>query len=804
MKNMMRYPSALAAVVILMSSPALVRASTSTYTWDGSASNGDWFDPLNWNLDALPGSTQSGGNYDVAVIPDTVTSGIINYSPDSGDPTTFDRFSVTSSVSSGGLTLNINGDLTTTHIENTASDTWGTGNRRLTVNFNAGTYTSQSTGITFSGTGTYTIGANATVIAQGGTSSYVNATTFVVGANTVVRGTLAIRSATLESSPYANTSIKLSNTLDVDGGRVLVDGINTTTNTGDGNGALIIRNGGNTTIRYGSNIGLTLGGNRDGTYANSVTMNTGGTMTNNSSMQIGATNGNRPAYGGTTTVTLSDTNTKWSQGGAAYVGSGRVGLMTVSNNATFEAKSGLTIGGGPNSIYTAPNAGIDNYGVLTIDGGTVGVTNALAGQLITANVASSFGGVGNYIYFGTGDGSWDQTYLGQRVVFSSLKSGGAGLSTGVVYYAADVASGNSSVDAKSNFGLAANALGTVFSGSGYTNYGSGTGQNVYYTLGSQLVVGSQTTFSGGATRNVAGTLNMNGGLLTTDELIANMGSGVSTINFKGGEMVIGNTYKNATVVGGLAATGATINTGSAFQVGDNIGAAGTAIYRMNGGTHTIAHGMIINSDGKLAGFGTNTATISGAGAIDPGSAANRTGLISGVAVDGSAGLDFNFEFTLANAAPGFSNWENTGNDVLRLNSVTPFVASLTATNAVNAYFTAASLLDGSSYMGGFYTDAGNFLSSIEGASFAYFITGDGNGSHLYNGVSYYTLAEYNALVGGTFGFTVDMVQSSADFGSGNVDGYMTSFTVVPEPQTALLVGMGLMVCLNLRRRRLMA
>ena len=133
--------------------------------------------------------------------------------------------------------------------------------------------------------------------------------------------------------------------------------------------------------------------------------------------------------------------------------------------------------------------------------------------------------------------------------------------------------------------------------------------------------------------------------------------------------------------------------------------------------------------------------------------------------------------------------------------MTPFVASLSAVNTVNTYISAASLLDGSAYAGGFYTDAGNFLSSIEGATFAYYVTGDGNGSHLYNGVSYYTLAEYNALVGGTFGFTVDMVQSTADFGSGDVDGYMTSFTVVPEPQTALLVGMGLMMCLNLRRRR---
>jgi|GEM_PF-4823476 len=802
MKKRLHTSPALAAALLLFVGPELSRAATNSYLWNGSAENGDWFDADNWNLDALPGSTQSGETYDFATIPDTITSGTINYTPGSGAPTVFDRLVVASSVSSGGLTLNFNGDITTTHVENTGADTFGTNRNRLTVNFNSGTYTAQDGSIQFYGTGTTTIGSGATVISNAGTKSYHNNnTTIVINAHTVVHGTLATRSTTLESTLYGNTSLKLSQTLDIDGGTLLVDGIRTTSNTGDGNGDLIIRNGGAATIRYGSSD-LRLGGNNNANYSNSITISSGGSFTNRTSMAIGYHNDNRSTWGGTTTALVEGEDSRWMQGGAAYVGSGRVGLLTVKDQAVFEAKSDLTIGGGVTSSHTAPGVGIDAYGVLTVDGGTVSASNELAGQRITAGTAGTFGGSSGSIYFGSGDDSWDQTWQGQRVVFESLRSGGAGLSTGTVYHAAEITSGSGTPpDTRSHFGLAASPLGTVFSGSGYTNYESGTGENVYYTLGSRLVIGSEMTFGSGVTRDIAGTLNMESGRLIADELIANRGAGVSTIVFNGGEMVIGNTYRNATITGGLAATGAAIDTGGALQIGDGIGAVGSATYRMNGGTHAIAHGMALADDGQLAGFGTLVATVSGSGSVAPGSATERTALISANAVDGGSGLDFHFEMTLPNSLPVFSNPSASGNDVLRLDGETPFVTALSGGNTVNLYFSTPELAAGDLFLGGFYTDAGNTLGAIENAGFGWFIEGDGNGTHSYNGLSYYTLAEYNALLGSDFSFALDMVQSPFDFGGGVTDGYLTRFTAVPEPGSLMLAGLGALAWWGLRRRR---
>jgi len=83
-----------------------------------------------------------------------------------------------------------------------------------------------------------------------------------------------------------------------------------------------------------------------------------------------------------------------------------------------------------------------------------------------------------------------------------------------------------------------------------------------------------------------------------------------------------------------------------------------------------------------------------------------------------------------------------------------------------------------------------------GASFAYYLTGDGDGTHDLNGQSYYTLAEYNA----SMGFDVDTVAEVANFGAGNVDGYVMRLTAVPEPTACLLLMLGLTSLLLFRRR----
>ncbi len=91
------------------------------------------------------------------------------------------------------------------------------------------------------------------------------------------------------------------------------------------------------------------------------------------------------------------------------------------------------------------------------------------------------------------------------------------------------------------------------------------------------------------------------------------------------------------------------------------------------------------------------------------------------------------------------------------------------------------------FRGGFYTDRDAvFTSLIAGASFAYYVTGEGYGTHDFNGQSYYALSEYDACMG----FDLTTVAETADLGSGDVSGYVMQFGAVPEPSTLLLLLLG--------------
>jgi MYXO-CTERM domain-containing protein len=46
---------------------------------------------------------------------------------------------------------------------------------------------------------------------------------------------------------------------------------------------------------------------------------------------------------------------------------------------------------------------------------------------------------------------------------------------------------------------------------------------------------------------------------------------------------------------------------------------------------------------------------------------------------------------------------------------------------------------------------------------------------------------------------VSTVSQTANFGAGDVNGYVTQFTAVPEPRAALLGGLGLLALLRRRR-----
>ena len=141
------------------------------------------------------------------------------------------------------------------------------------------------------------------------------------------------------------------------------------------------------------------------------------------------------------------------------------------------------------------------------------------------------------------------------------------------------------------------------------------------------------------------------------------------------------------------------------------------------------------------------------------------------------------------------------NDVLHLNdATTPFTASLTGSNTVAIYLNLTTVVANDVFQGGFFTDKSlSFLSSINSAAFAYYVKGNGSGSHAYNGFNYYTLAEYNA------GLSINLstVQvGTAAFAEGTVSGgYISEFTFVPEPTTWALLAFSLTTVMVFRRRR---
>lgn len=184
------------------------------------------------------------------------------------------------------------------------------------------------------------------------------------------------------------------------------------------------------------------------------------------------------------------------------------------------------------------------------------------------------------------------------------------------------------------------------------------------------------------------------------------------------------------------------------------------------------------SEGALLGGSGSVGSLSGGGTVAPG---NSPGIMTNNGtINPSGGLDFIFEITALE--PDYTvGAGNSLNDILRLTlGSNPFTSALTnPNNEVTVNFTGATPVVGQVYLGGFYTDSGNYFSSIQGAKFNY--TGLGAGQTV----------------------NVSMVGDTAEFTTGVfTNGFVTRFEIVaiPEPSRALLLALGFVVAL-LRRRR---
>lgn len=255
-------------------------------------------------------------------------------------------------------------------------------------------------------------------------------------------------------------------------------------------------------------------------------------------------------------------------------------------------------------------------------------------------------------------------------------------------------------------------------------------------------------------------------------------------------------------VGGAANTTIT----GAINSVNGLNKSGSGTLTLNGNssftsTTTVSNGRLVvngslssNSvvvNGSLGGSGTlANANLSGTGSINPG---NSPGVLTASTVSLSGGLDFNFEFNIANGLPTWDQPTASQNDVLRLTGLTPFDGVMDSDNIVNIFLNVGNLQAGDIFTGGFYTDTNaDFANVLSSATFQFFLA-DNQGGTTYEGNPY-------SLYNGPLTFNVTTVEQTADFGDGNVIGRSMQFTVVPETSVSLLGGLSALLLLRRKRQ----
>jgi autotransporter-associated beta strand protein len=507
---------------------------------------------------------------------------------------------------------------------------------------------------------------------------------------------------------------------------------------------------------------------------------------------------------------------------------------TTTVNGGFLDMGGLNlanIGGGSGRNITVASGAAIRFGTLS---------NAILNRIVetTAEIGVMTGGTGNSFDFSSSTGAnLPNAFLGNWAgngakaemsgtitpgsngyKFGAIGSSGLLGIRGVLSGANDLTVGQTG-----SSGIRVNIVATnTHSGETVINTGS------KLTLGNNLALQNSALNVGAAGGNFALAAGTNTGRITGETAAASptFGGLIGSRNLS--SVFTTSAGNNETNLTANLVTGFTLNvaSGNTFTYSGNIGGFGTGTSNNNGGgingnstltktglgtqilsgtsTYTgqtlVSQGkLIINGavastsvevNAYLGGSGVMAnATLSGSGSINPG---NSPGIMTASATDPTSGLDYNFEFTAANTAPTYGNATASVNDVLRLTNATPFTANLDSANIITLYLNVGSLTEGDVFTGGFYTDNNAaFLTAISSATFQYFLA-DAGGLTTYEGNTYTAYA-------GPLTFGVGTVAQTANFGSGDVTGYVTQFTVVPEPRAALLGGLGLLMLFRRRR-----
>lgn len=451
-------------------------------------------------------------------------------------------------------------------------------------------------------------------------------------------------------------------------------------------------------------------------------------------------------------------------------------LAAPGTSMQVNGTGGITVKGGAAILFSAASAGgsFDVTKPIRTEGTSAspstmhyaGTTNSVAPVIAApiewvgvTNVVSFWGsstgvtGTIPWTFSGNWTGSGTATLLtsatatqtnGRITIFSGSNAGFSGL-----------------VDNRQSDGFSEIRFGSAHAGSADAEWRLSGATAGYRLSGNSVSLGALSgtagTLANGAATNVVATIGGKEIDTSFSGLITNGSTGLLGI-VKTGSATL-------TLAGSNSYTGATTVSQGRLAVNGSIAASS---------------GVSVAAGASLGGSGT-VPGISGAGLVGPG---NSPGILTVPTVDVGGGIDFAFELT-GPGGPVYGSPSGSINDVLRL--TTGISGTMTGANVVGVFF--ASLVAGDVFRGGFYIDTATTAgaqaaaaSLLADATWAYYVFGDGNGTHPYGGSNYYTLAEYDP----NMSIEWDIVADPANFGSGTVGGAVTQFTAVPEPGSVWL------------------
>jgi hypothetical protein len=164
------------------------------------------------------------------------------------------------------------------------------------------------------------------------------------------------------------------------------------------------------------------------------------------------------------------------------------------------------------------------------------------------------------------------------------------------------------------------ASGTVLQSGGEHNVNAATNLGSWFVSGGVANLTNLFIEFGGVFTNAGGALVSTGSIDVRNGVFV-LNSGTVMVN-----QLLATNFASSVMAfngGTLNSGGSTVNNGSIFQVGDG---SGSATLHLNGGTHSFANGLFINTNATLSGTGAITGVITNAGSIAPGDSA---GVLSG-------------------------------------------------------------------------------------------------------------------------------------------------------------------------------